>query len=103
MNAVFRFFDAPTLWIRNTSSLQTGEILASRVFPLGMTWGNSTRPTSGGHIARSPNYAQVAGTPVLPLIQRSLWEELSHSHGDVDRPVHSALERKRQVPVPQWR
>ena len=40
---------------------------------------------------------------MLPLIQRSLWEELSHSSGDVDRPVHSALERKRQVPVPQWR
>jgi len=26
-----------------------------------------------------------------------------HSNGDVDRPVHSALERKRQVPVPLWR
>src|SRR5260370_17595361 len=88
MNAVFRFFDAPTRWILNTSSLETGEILASRVFPLGVTWGNSTRPTSGGHIARSPNYAQVARTPVLPLIQRSLWaEELSHSNGDDARTI----------------
>jgi len=59
------------------------------------------RPTSGGHIARSAHYAQVDRTPVLPLIRRSLWEELSHSNGDVDRPVQSALDRKRQVRVPQ--
>jgi hypothetical protein len=84
---------APTRWIRNTSSLETGEILASRVFPLGMTRGNSMRPTSGGHIARSAHYAQVDRAPVLPLIQRSLSEELFHSNGGVDRPVQSALDR----------